>query len=45
MVSSGCIRLINQDVIDLYARVPAGSRAIVVAGREIATAAAGDIDG
>jgi lipoprotein-anchoring transpeptidase ErfK/SrfK len=28
-VSSGCVRLINQDVIDLYARVPRGSRIVV----------------
>ncbi|MBN9315723.1 MAG: L,D-transpeptidase [Devosia sp.] len=29
-VSSGCIRLINQDIIDLYDRVPAGTKVIVV---------------
>jgi lipoprotein-anchoring transpeptidase ErfK/SrfK len=28
-VSSGCVRLINQDVIDLYDRVPSGSKLIV----------------
>ena len=28
-VSSGCVRLINQDVIDLYARIPNGTRIIV----------------
>jgi lipoprotein-anchoring transpeptidase ErfK/SrfK len=28
-VSSGCIRMLNQDVIDLYNRVPVGSRVIV----------------
>ncbi|KZK91931.1 putative L,D-transpeptidase YbiS precursor [Pseudovibrio sp. Ad5] len=28
-VSSGCIRLLNQDVIDLYNRVPNGSRVVV----------------
>ena len=28
-VSSGCVRLLNQDVIDLYNRVPNGSRIIV----------------
>ncbi len=28
-VSSGCIRLINQDVIDLYRRVPVGTRVVV----------------
>ncbi len=29
-VSSGCVRLLNQDVIDLYGRVPSGSSIIVV---------------
>lgn len=29
-VSSGCVRLMNQDIIDLYNRVPSGSRLIVV---------------
>jgi len=29
-VSSGCIRLMNQDIIDLYARVPAGARVVVI---------------
>ena len=28
-VSSGCFRLVNDDVIDLYARVPVGTRVIV----------------
>lgn len=28
-VSSGCVRLINQDVIDLYSRVPLGSAIVV----------------
>ncbi len=28
-VSSGCIRLINQDVIDLYRKVPVGTRVVV----------------
>ena len=31
-VSSGCIRLVNQDVIDLYDRVHAGSKVVVLAG-------------
>lgn len=31
-VSSGCIRLINQDIIDLYARVPVGTRVVVQQG-------------
>jgi lipoprotein-anchoring transpeptidase ErfK/SrfK len=29
-VSSGCIRLFNQDIIDLYDRVPVGTRVTVV---------------
>jgi lipoprotein-anchoring transpeptidase ErfK/SrfK len=29
-VSSGCIRLINQDIIDLYERVPVGTRVVVI---------------
>jgi lipoprotein-anchoring transpeptidase ErfK/SrfK len=29
-VSSGCIRLLNQDVIDLYRRVPLGAKVIVL---------------
>ena len=29
-VSSGCIRLLNQDVIDLYNRVPVGTRIVVI---------------
>ena len=29
--SSGCIRMVNQDVIDLYRRAPVGSRVIVMA--------------
>ncbi len=28
-VSSGCIRLLNQDIIDLYDRVPSGTRVVV----------------
>ena len=31
-VSSGCIRLFNQDIIDLYNRVPVGARVTVVQG-------------
>lgn len=30
MVSSGCVRLLNQDIIDLYRRVPVGARAVVL---------------
>jgi lipoprotein-anchoring transpeptidase ErfK/SrfK len=29
MVSSGCIRFLNQDIIDLYNRVPVGAKVIV----------------
>ena len=29
-VSSGCIRMINQDVIDLYNRVPKGTKVVVL---------------
>jgi lipoprotein-anchoring transpeptidase ErfK/SrfK len=32
-VSSGCIRMINADVIDLYRRVTVGSRIIVLPNR------------
>ncbi|MEZ0171655.1 L,D-transpeptidase [Microvirga sp. TS319] len=32
-VSSGCIRMFNQDVIDLYNRVPVGSPVVVLNGR------------
>jgi lipoprotein-anchoring transpeptidase ErfK/SrfK len=28
-VSSGCVRLLNADVIDLYRRVPLGARVVV----------------
>ena len=31
-VSSGCIRLFNQDIIDLYNRVPVGTRVTVIQG-------------
>jgi lipoprotein-anchoring transpeptidase ErfK/SrfK len=30
MVSSGCVRLMNQDIIDLYRRVPTGTKVIVL---------------
>ena len=33
-VSSGCIRLLNQDVIDLFNRVPVGSRVVVLSEAE-----------
>jgi lipoprotein-anchoring transpeptidase ErfK/SrfK len=29
-VSSGCIRMRNEDVIDLYERVPVGARVVVM---------------
>ena len=38
-VSSGCIRLTNEDVIDLYYRVKVGTRVVVLAGRPPANAA------
>jgi lipoprotein-anchoring transpeptidase ErfK/SrfK len=31
-VSSGCIRMINQDVIDLYSNVPVGTKVVVLSG-------------
>ena len=44
-VSSGCVRLFNQDIIDLYSRVPSGSRVVVLqhqapAGEAVPVAAA-----
>src|SRR5215471_10575401 len=39
-VSSGCIRLTNEDVTDLYTRVKAGTRVVVLPGKPPATAAA-----
>ena len=32
-VSAGCIRMYNQDITDLYQRVPVGTPVIVVRGR------------
>jgi lipoprotein-anchoring transpeptidase ErfK/SrfK len=32
-MSSGCVRMLNQDVIDLYARVQPGGRVHVIQGR------------
>ena len=29
MVSSGCVRLMNQDIIDLYRRVPVDTKVVV----------------
>jgi lipoprotein-anchoring transpeptidase ErfK/SrfK len=39
-VSSGCIRLTNRDIMDLYTRVQVGTRIVVLASRAPATAAA-----
>jgi lipoprotein-anchoring transpeptidase ErfK/SrfK len=36
-VSSGCIRLLNRDIMDLYSRVQVGTRVVVLAGRSPAT--------
>jgi lipoprotein-anchoring transpeptidase ErfK/SrfK len=30
MVSSGCVRLLNQDIIDLYDRVPVGTKVVIL---------------
>ncbi|MGZ3296207.1 MAG: L,D-transpeptidase, partial [Xanthobacteraceae bacterium] len=38
-VSSGCIRLTNDDIADLYTRVKVGSRVVVLPGKPPATAA------
>lgn len=32
-VSSGCVRLLNQDIVDLYSRVPVGANVIVLQDR------------
>jgi len=41
-VSSGCIRLTNEDVVDLYSRVPVGAKVVVLPmnGRRASTGAA-----
>jgi len=39
-VSSGCIRLTNEDVMDLYSRIKVGTRVVVLPGRPPATTAA-----
>jgi len=46
-VSSGCIRLLNQDIIDLFGRVPTGSSVVVLSHRKLVDAAidAGASDG
>ena len=33
-VSSGCIRLLSADVIDLYQRIPLGTRVVVVPSKD-----------
>jgi len=38
-VSSGCIRLLNEDVEDLYGRVQVGTRVVVLPGRAPSAAA------
>jgi lipoprotein-anchoring transpeptidase ErfK/SrfK len=40
-VSSGCIRLFNQDIIDLYNRAPVGSPVVVLQG-DVEAGAYGD---
>ncbi len=42
-VSSGCIRLLNGDIEDLYDRVQVGTRVVVLPGRSPATADRGDM--
>jgi L,D-transpeptidase catalytic domain len=39
-VSSGCIRLTNEDITDLYKRVKVGTRVVVLSGKERANTAA-----
>src|SRR5438270_6960056 len=39
-VASGCIRLTNEDVTDLYTRVKVGTRVVVLPGRAPANASA-----
>jgi lipoprotein-anchoring transpeptidase ErfK/SrfK len=40
-VSSGCIRLTNEDITDLYYRVKVGTRVVVLANKPPATASSG----
>jgi L,D-transpeptidase catalytic domain len=42
-VSSGCIRLTNEDIMDLYNRVRVGTRVVVLPSRPPATAAASSV--
>ena len=34
-VSAGCIRMRNEDVVDLYERTPVGTRVVVLAGHSV----------
>jgi lipoprotein-anchoring transpeptidase ErfK/SrfK len=43
-VSSGCIRLTNADVTDLYTRVQVGTRVVVLPGAPLPTSASSRID-
>lgn len=36
-VSSGCIRLLDQDIMDLYSRVPVGAKAVVLPSTGVVT--------
>jgi len=38
-VSSGCIRLLNEDIEDLFSRVQVGSRVVVMPGKQPETVA------
>ena len=42
-VSSGCIRLTNDDIVDLHGRVQVGTRVVVLPGRPPATASAAPV--
>src|SRR4051812_2359528 len=42
-VSSGCIRLTNEDIADLYSRVQVGTRVVVLPGSPPATASAAPV--
>lgn len=44
-VSSGCIRMVNADVIDLYSRVTIGTRVIVLPSRDRRVDASRDTNG
>ncbi|MFL9828046.1 L,D-transpeptidase [Rhodoplanes sp. SY1] len=44
-VSSGCIRMVNEDVMDLYGRVHVGTRVIVLPGRDRRVDTAADRQG